>query len=436
MSTILRALVLALVRLYYPGRTVEGRSRLGGGPVILAPNHPNALLDPIVLRLAVGGPVAFLAKSTLFANPLGRFVLGAFDAIPVYRQRDEQEGGDRQGKNEETFARCRALLGRGGTLALFPEGTSHSDPTLKPLRTGAARIALSAEAEHAFALGLTIVPVGLFYEAKATFRSRTHVVFGEPIALAPYAARHAADERATATELTADLRAAMDGVVLQASTRELLEGATRIARAIAADAGDLPEQHEVAQRLLEGYRAASERAPQRTDALVERCRAWLDTMTLLGIEDPWALEAPKVKKRSVVVRALALVLTSPLALAGALLGFLPYRLAGRVAARVTAEDDVLGTTKLLGGALFLLVAWIAEGIAVGFAFGALAGVLFVPFAAALGLAALLWDESLGRARLALRTLVLRRDPMARALADERGAIAREVAELLALARSA
>lgn len=433
MKAIVRAAAQALVRLYYPKRTCEGLDRLGPGPVILAPNHPNALLDPLVLRLAVGRPVAFLAKSTLFSSGLTRFVLAAFDAIPVYRQRDGE--GDRGGKNEETFARCRALLGRGGALALFPEGTSHSDPTLKPLRTGAARIALSAEAERDFGLGLRIVPVGLFYESKSTFRSRAHVVLGEPIEVARFADAHREDERAAATDLTAELRRAMDDVVLQAETRELLEGATRLARALAEptdDDDDLAERRTGAKRLLDGYRSAVARDPARTEALVGRCREYLETMTLLGIDDPWAIEALQVKKRAVFVRALLLLLTSPLAVAGAILGWLPYRLAGRLAARVTREEDVLGTAKLLGGALLLAIAWAAEAVAVGFVFGPMVGATVAPMAAALGLVALLWDEALTDARGALRALVVRRDPMAAELARTRAEIAREVNEIGAL----
>ncbi|CAN5130116.1 hypothetical protein BH09ACT6_BH09ACT6_24790 [soil metagenome] len=434
MKWLVRALVLFLVRLYYPARSSEGRARVGEAPVIFAPNHPNALLDPLVLRLAVGGPVAFLAKSTLFSNVLTRFVLGAFDAIPVYRQRDDASdrpaAASREDKNEATFAQCRSLLAAGGKLALFPEGTSHSDPTLKPLRTGAARIALSAEAEHGFAMRLRIVPVGLFYEAKSTFRSRAHVVFGTPISIAAYRDRHHADPRAAAAELTADIRRAMDDVVLQATTRELLDGATRLAFSLDEDARELGERHEHAKRLLDGYRVVSVREPARTEALVERCRRYLATMTLLGIDDPWTLEMPSMKKRTITLRAFALAFSSPFALGGALLGWIPYRLAGRVAARVTAEEDVLGTTKLLGGALFLLVAWALEASFVGLYFGLAAGLTFAPLAALLGLVALLWDESFGQARLALRALFLRRDPMVRELAAERAAIARDVSALL------
>src|SRR5207244_528290 len=110
--------------------------------------------------------------------------------VPVYRSQDTQgvAGSDPNAANERTFARCRELLRAGEALALFPEGTSHSDPQLRPLKSGAARIALSAEREHqdstGQALGLLVVPVGLGYEAKAIFRSRVLLVVGRPIDIA------------------------------------------------------------------------------------------------------------------------------------------------------------------------------------------------------------------------------------------------------------
>src|SRR3954471_993530 len=225
LETIIRWLAEALVRLYYPQRSVEGAERLPReGPVVFVANHPNGLLDPLLVRVMTGRPARFLAKSTLFGNPLGRLAMGAFGSIPIYRAKEA--AGKDASRNEESFARCRAALADGEALALFPEGVSHSDPQMKPLKTGAARIALSS-AEGA--PGLRVLPVGLFYERKVLFRSRVLLVVGEALPMEPLLPGYRSDERATVDALTDDIRTRLDEVVLQAETRDLLTGVARVA---------------------------------------------------------------------------------------------------------------------------------------------------------------------------------------------------------------
>ena len=113
LKAVVRALGEALVRLYYPVRVVDdGRRIPTGTPVIFVLNHPNGLLDPLVLRVVTGRPSRFLAKSTLFGNPLGRLAMNAFGSIPVYRPGESSPAA--VARNEESFIRCRAELAAGG----------------------------------------------------------------------------------------------------------------------------------------------------------------------------------------------------------------------------------------------------------------------------------------------------------------------------------
>src|SRR5262249_15575856 len=105
-------------------------------------------------------------------------------------------------RNQETFTRCHEELARGGAVALFPEGISHDQPTLQPLRTGAARIALGASA-----VPVVIVPIGLTFEDKRLFRSRLLVCAGEPIAVGEARADDPEAVRALTEAIDAGLRA-------------------------------------------------------------------------------------------------------------------------------------------------------------------------------------------------------------------------------------
>jgi 1-acyl-sn-glycerol-3-phosphate acyltransferase len=430
-----------LVRLYYPTRVVEGGERIPvGGPLIFVLNHPNGLLDPVLLRVAVGRPARFLGKSTLFANPLGRLAMDAFGTIPAYRGRDAGARAGDASRNDESFARCRQALGRGEALALFPEGTSHSDPQLRPLKTGAARIALSAEAEHDGKLGVTVVPVGLDYERKTHFRSRVLLVVGQAIAIGPRLPAYRQDERQTVDQLTDEIRQRLDAVVLQAETRELLTGiaavATWTARPAAPgenDGGDhLASQHRRARELLAGYQRVRARDPARVDTIAAAARDYARTLRHLGVHNPWALELETVKPSHLLGAVARIVLALPFAIAGALLGWLPYRLAGRLAARLTHDEDVLGTVKLMAGATFLLVAWLGEAIAVGAWRGALAGAATFGLGLGGGYAALRFEELAIEVTEALRMLWLRawRFDTARRLAERRRRLADDVARAL------
>ena len=136
-----RRIIVALLRLamrvYFRRVEVVGIENVPrASPVIFVLNHPNALVDPAFLLSLAPRRVSFLAKAPLFRMPVLSFLVRAMDSLPVYRRQDE---GEDLSKNREMFVAARQLLARGGTIGICPEGVSHDEPRLRPIKTGAAR---------------------------------------------------------------------------------------------------------------------------------------------------------------------------------------------------------------------------------------------------------------------------------------------------------
>ena len=109
-----------------------------------------------------------VAKAPLFRHPLIGPFLRLMGALPVHRR---QEGGTDPARNRAMFSAATAHLGAGQAVLIFPEGVSHPDPALMPLRTGAARMLLEADAAAGGNRGVALVPVGLVFHEPGTFRA-------------------------------------------------------------------------------------------------------------------------------------------------------------------------------------------------------------------------------------------------------------------------
>jgi len=181
------------------------------GPVLLCVNHPNNLIDSLLVGAVLARKVHYLATAALFKNRLLASFLTAVGVIPVYRREDDP---DKMDKNVGTFEACFSAFAKGHLIAIYPEGTTHAEPRVQRIKTGAARIALEAEARQGDTLGLTVIPVGLSFEARKSFGSRVLASFGEPILLAPYLSPYRDDPWKAVESLTREIQWGMEAQVI------------------------------------------------------------------------------------------------------------------------------------------------------------------------------------------------------------------------------
>jgi len=380
--------------------------------VLFVLNHPNSLIDPIFLFTMFPRPVSVLAKEPLFRMPIIGRLVRAMGSIPVERRQDP--GADLR-KNHEMFAKVRERLAAGDAVALFPEGTSHSDPRLRPLRTGAARIALGVSSP----LPVQIQPVGLFYTAKERFRSAALVYFGEPFAIEPAPLEENGEPPGDRVQqLTDRIAEALAQVTLQADQLEAHEFVAQLERILASERRetdldsrpDLSEEFAYRRRLLSGYQLLQQRDPARLERIRTRVQRYDDRLRGAGV-DPWDVPVGPFRARRGLGKLLfflgRFLLYLPLGIPGLLLHFLPYRLIG-ILARTTSKgsSDVLATIKLMSAAIVLPVTWIVLAILAGRWAGPVVGTGVLLLAPASGYAALRLTETADRAFGAFRALGL------------------------------
>lgn len=365
-SPVVRSLARLACRVFYRVDTV-GRPPEAGAALLL-PNHPNALLDPAVIWATAERDVRFLAKSVLFEGPL-RFLMVGSGAIPVYRKLDQADVS----KNSEAFAAVDAALAAGDAICIFPEGVSHSTGRLEPLRTGAARMALSAERGGT---RVSLVPVGLNFERKTTFRSRVTVIYGHPFTCHDLA--DAATHPEAVRELTHRFAEHMRRLLIEAELKTdtaLVDRVDRLysaARGIGRDPQERVERRRVIAAGIERLRSVD---PRRYDEILLRLHRYQQRLQRFGFRDrhlDWTLST-----REAVIFAgrevLAAIVLLPLSAVALILFAVPYRLTGYGARSFTREPDVAATAKVVGGfliyaawmGLFVAAAWWWRGLAAG-----------------------------------------------------------------------
>jgi 1-acyl-sn-glycerol-3-phosphate acyltransferase len=434
---IIVALLRFAMRVYFRRVEVVGLEHVPRKtPVIFVLNHPNALVDPAFLLSLAPRRVSFLAKAPLFRMPVLSFFVRALDSLPVYRRQDE---GEDVSKNREMFVAARKLLARGGTIGICPEGVSHDEPRLRPIKTGAARIALGAVSTNEVT-DLKIVPAGLYYTSKTKFRSAVLLYFGKPIDVAPASLEADGNPpRAAVRELSNRIECALREVILEAEHEEALQTINRAERIFSSEMdaeGDesLADELQLQQRFIKAYTVLQHRAPDRLRKLEVRMSRFEEELSQAGV-DPDDLSPPTSTLdvfRHLITRILIFFVLIIPATAGALVHYPAYRLGGYLATRFSRdEDDVVSTVKIISAMLLFPLTWLLIAIAAynleGWMFSLVVAVL-VPLAGYLAIRFFEgFDSFLGGLR-ALAFFLTRRRFFVRLLA-ERKAIRNEILAL-------
>jgi glycerol-3-phosphate O-acyltransferase / dihydroxyacetone phosphate acyltransferase len=411
-----------------------------GGPVLVVANHPNSLLDPLVIFRVAGRPTRPLAKAPLFDQYFVGTMLRTLGGLPVFRAQDD---ASQMHRNEETFRGAIAALRAGDAVQIYPEGKSHSEPSLVPLRTGAARIALGAEHDSGWTLGLRIVPIGLTYERKSLFRGRVLAVIADSFAIGQLRQSYEQDPVSAVRQLTSEIAQRLHEVTLNVAQHrdaELIDTAERLYVREKGVRG-FRERDPLAERLprlrafARGLAWLREHDPARHQRLARSVAHYRRRAELLGVREG---DVPPGYTftgtlRYIVSNGVLLLLLLPPALVGTVIWY-PTYLAPNVTLRVARpEYEAIATYKLATGCatvpLTIAVATVAGALLGGWR-GALAAALLAPLC---GLAAIGWHDRWQQVREDARLFfrVLFRTDHRQRLARDRAALVAEFDALVA-----
>lgn len=307
------------------------------GPLLIVSNHPNDLLDPVLIASTYKRQLSFLAKSTIFKGTLFKSLLRSLSMIPLYRK---QDAASDMGKNEESFKTVIEALKEGRAILIFPEGTSSNERRMAPIKSGAARMALQAEDANQWNLGVKIQPIGITYGDFDSFRSSVTLVFGEPLTLESYRAEYEKDGFEAARKLTGLIEDKIEEISVKVSSIEhekLVDAIASLYRW--AERGE--SEYELLATVAKNVEDIAPLDAPRT----ERIKGELSQF----------LEVSKVFRKFKWTEYIAAIFILPFSFLGAALNYIPYRVTGMIARRIKLFGVEIASRKFLSGIIIFIL---------------------------------------------------------------------------------
>ncbi len=358
------------------------------GPILFVANHPNSIMDALVMGVVTKRKVNYIGHFGLFSNKLKSWFLSRCGVIPVYRRVDSP---DKMVQNVSMFEACYRALEKGETIGIFPEGTSDMLRKVKKVKTGAARIVLETEERNEYELGLKVIPVGLHFFSRSRFRSKVLLNVGQPIDLSSFFKLNKEDSIEAVHGLTDEIQSNLEKLTVNIQHEEL-DGLVRDIEFLYRDELEIAAQGRsedtdatvaefvLTQKIADCVEYFYARDREKVEVLQDRVNLYKRKLKRLRLKDVMVRETSTfsaLKKENLLV-LLKSFFGFPIALYGAVNNLIPYFIAENVAKKFVDERTKILTALLLGGGGAFVLFYTVQVSLVFLFFGKLwAGIYFI-----------------------------------------------------------
>ena len=320
------------IHLYYKKIKVVGMENIPAGqPVILAPNHQNALMDAMAIVCGNKYQTVFIARADIFNTPLVIAILTFLKILPMYRMRD---GAENLKKNDEIFEQTLNILRRKSSpIAIFAEGNHGEYRRLRPLVKGIFRMAFKAQEDYGTDPGVKIVPVGLDYGHYQKFRSTLLLNYGKPVEVSEYyqlyKENNALGINALKNRLSEEMKKYM--IHIPSETNYQLYMDLRIVfndnmrEKLGISGHRQWDKFKADQKMISVLNTYEEKEPEKVKTLNSKMQEYMTGLNEMNLRD-WVLKKKRYSYIIMFLHIIGLILTFPLFLAGIAENYLPYKM--------------------------------------------------------------------------------------------------------------
>ncbi len=378
-------------------------------PILFAPNHQNALSDPMSILLNIKAQPVWLARADIFQNKTAALILRFLKILPVYRLRD---GKDKLAKNDETFAHSVKVLECNGSLALFPEAAHTGKRQMITHKKAVPRIAFMAEEMTDNNLDIQIIPTGIYYSSYWKFNRNLIVVFGDPIPVNNFLKEHKENPNAATLSMRKSIFKGVEPLVFNIGSKKHYHAFELIV--------DIYGRHFLARQgqkysLLNLFRSNQQLAKKLdtleienenvTEKVIEKAKAFNSFLHHKKLRT-WLIEDPRNNLLKIGLNLLILLVGLPVFIYGFLFNAIPFFAIDTIN-RKKIKDRAFWSTFALGlGLVVFPIVYLFELLAVASLLPGiwlkLAFLASLPFAGKLAFKwYILFRKTAGRGRLLL-----------------------------------